>query len=235
MQIRLQKRIAQSGHCSRRKAEVLIEEGKVSVNGSIISKLGSKVLESDLIEIDGKTLTFKESISIAINKPGGLITSKGDPHHSRTIMNLLPNNLQHLKPAGRLDKESEGLLILSSDGALIQKLTHPKHGHTKTYEVLVKHRATEDKLLPLKSREIKLDGYTLNPMEFEIINHDEGRTWLRLTLNEGRKRQIRRIMDSLGFPVIYLKRVAIGKLSLSGLKKGDYKILSEEELNLALS
>lgn len=235
--IRLQKRIANSGFSSRRKAEALIEAGKVKVNGKIIKKLGTKVEESDTIEVSGTRLKFTdEKITIALNKPAGLITSKFDPHHPNTIMSLLPKELQHLKPIGRLDKESEGLLLLSSDGELIQKLTHPRYEHSKTYEILVKGQAIDKDLAPLKSGKLKLEGYTLNPMEFQIVKKTKDRkTWIRLTLSEGRKRQIRRVMDSLGFPVLYLRRLGIGQFSLGKLEKGEFKYLSDEEIQSALS
>ena len=227
MEIRLQKRIADSGYCSRRKAEALMEAGKVKVNGKVITKMGTKVDPKDKIEVEGKTLKqIKEHTTIALHKPSDYITSKSDPHHSKTVMDLLPKELQHLKPAGRLDKESEGLLILSSDGELIQKLTHPSAEHKKTYEVLVKGKPTEKELFPLTSGKLKLDNYTLNPMQFRILKSTKDRkTWIELKLTEGRNRQIRRVMDQLGFPVIYLKRTQIDSHKLGDLEKGGYRNL----------
>ena len=236
MEIRLQKRIADSGYCSRRKAEALMEAGKVKVNGKVVTKLGTKVSASDSVEVSGKKIQDKAVLTIALHKPEGYICSKGDPHHSQTIMDLLPPDLKHLKPAGRLDKDSEGLLILSSDGELIQKLTHPRHGHTKFYEVLVKGRPKETDLFSLKKGGIKLDGYPINPITYKIVKSTkDGKTWVELLLTEGRKRQIRRVMDYLGFPVLYLRRMKIGALPLGELHKGAYKILSEEEIQKALS
>ncbi len=237
MEIRLQKRIADCGYCSRRKAEDLIVDGKVKVNGKVVTKLGTKVSPEDKVQIGDKTLSLpKEQITIALHKPADYITTKSDPHHNKTVMDLLPKELQHLKPAGRLDKESEGLLILSTDGELIQKLTHPGHKHTKTYEVKVKGIATSRALAPLTTNKLKLDKYQLNPMQFEIMRTTKDRkTWIRLILSEGRKRQIRRVMDSLGFPVIYLRRTEIGDLTLENLDKGDYRILTKSECSKASS
>lgn len=237
MEIRLQKRIADAGYCSRRKAETLIEGGKVKVNGEVQKTLGTKVKESDTIEVSGTKLKFSEThVTIAMNKPAGLITSKSDPKNKETIMSLLPKNLQSLKPAGRLDKESEGLLILSTDGELIQKLTHPKFGHTKTYEVLVKGIAEEQNLAILRLGKLKLDEYKLNPMQYRILKKTRDRkTWIELKLDEGRKRQIRRVMDLIGFPVVYLKRTKIGTLELGKIEKGEFKILDEKEIEKALS
>ncbi|MBT4384702.1 rRNA pseudouridine synthase [Candidatus Peregrinibacteria bacterium] len=237
MKIRLQKRIADSGHCSRRKAEVLMTEGKVKVNGEVVTTLGTKVNEKAKIEVDGKKISFpKVQITVALNKPAEYISSKFDPNNPKTIMDLLPKELQLLKPAGRLDKDSEGLMILSSDGALIQKLTHPKHEHTKTYEIIIKGYAKDKDLAILTKGKIKLDGYTLNPMEFRIIKTLKDRkTLVEIKLNEGRNRQIRRVMDSIGFPVIYLQRTAIGQFDLGDLDKGDHKILTDADIKNALS
>lgn len=237
MLLRLQKRIADSGYCSRRKAETLIEAGKVKVNGKVITKLGTKVEESDKIEVAGTKLRFSEKhITIMLNKPAGFITSKSDPHNKETVMHLLPKKFKHLKPAGRLDKESEGLLILSSDGELIQKLTHPKFEHNKTYEVLVKGYAEPENLRALSSGKLKLENYKLNPMEYKVLKTTKDRkTWIELKLSEGRKRQIRRVMDLIGFPVVYLRRIKIGELELGKLEKGEHKILSEKEIKAALS
>ncbi|MBU0981252.1 rRNA pseudouridine synthase [Patescibacteria group bacterium] len=233
MQIRLQKIIADSGLCSRRKAEELIESGKVKLNGKVVTRLGTKAEETDKIEVNGVLVTQpSKKITIALFKPEGYITSKSDPHHSQTIMDLLPKELSYLKPAGRLDKDSEGLLILSSDGELIQRLTHPSAGHTKTYMVRVKGFPKPQNLAPLSSGKLKLDGYLLNPMEFHILSVKDGKTWIRLRLTEGRNRQIRKVLDSLGYPVIYLKRTEIGKLQLGNMKKGEYKELSEKDISL---
>lgn len=227
---RLQKIIAQRGYCSRRKAEELILAGKVKVDGELVNKLGEKFPENCELEISGKLLAGTDkNITIALNKPVDFVCSKSDPHNPKNIMQLLPPELKHLNCAGRLDKDSEGLLILSSDGALVYKLTHPKFGHEKTYLVTVKGNPTDKNLKSLESGELKLDGYKLNPMKFEIC----GPAQIKLILSEGRKRQIRRVMDSLGFPVIYLRRTAIGKLEIENLASGEWKELSERELLMA--
>lgn len=236
MLIRLQKRIADLGYCSRRKAEELMLQGKVKVNGKVAKTLGTKVSEEDEITVQGKTLKQQEKVSLMLHKEAGVLSSRSDPNHQKTILSKLPKKFSHLKPAGRLDKESEGLIILSSDGAFIQKLTHPKHEHSKTYEVLVKDLVKPESLQALASGTLKLEGYTLNPMKAEILKKTKDRkTWLKIILTEGRNRQIRKVMDSLGHPVVYLKRIAIGNLALGDLKKGDFKILSPEECSKALS
>jgi 23S rRNA pseudouridine2605 synthase len=235
MKIRLQKQIADCGYCSRRKAEEFIKAGKVTVNGKITSKLGSKVEPTDKIVIKGTRLkAIKENTTIALNKPAGYVTTRRDPRQKDTVMKLLPRELRHLKPAGRLDKESEGLLIMSSDGELIQALTHPSFQHTKTYEVLVKGIPTEKNLAPLEGGHLKLDGKTLQDMPFRILKKTRDRkTWIQIILREGRNRQIRRVMDSLGYPVVYLRRIKVGELNLDDLgklEKGEYKKLTEKEI-----
>jgi 23S rRNA pseudouridine2605 synthase len=234
MEIRLQKRIASSGYCSRRKAEALISAGEVLVNGEVCSVLGTKVNLSDAIEVEGITLKFDAApISIALNKPAGAVTSKSDPYAMETVMDLLPRKYEQLNPIGRLDKDTEGLLLLSTDGALIQKLTHPSFEHKKTYEVHVKGKVNEESLAPLISGTLMLGEKTLNPMPFKIISASAQKSVIELELSEGRNRQIRRVMDSLGFPVLYLKRIAIGNLQLGDLALGDHKILTEDELSSA--
>ncbi|MEK7145892.1 MAG: pseudouridine synthase [Patescibacteria group bacterium] len=235
--IRLQKRIADLGFCSRRKAEFYIEEGKVEVNGEVVTTLGTKVNLRDRISVMGEELSEKKKdITIMLHKPAGYLCSRFDPHHEKTVYTLLPEEFHHLKPAGRLDLNSEGLLILSSNGELIQELTHPSFEHKKTYLVLVKGIPKKEDLKLLEKGELRLDEKKLAPMKFEILEQPrEEQTWIKLTLGEGRKRQIRRVMETLGFPVLYLKRTAIGRLELGDLKHGHYKILEEADIKLAQS
>lgn len=235
---RLHKVIAASGLCSRREAENLIADGRVSVNGKRINKMGVKVSSKDKVEVDGHPLPEKSApITIAMHKPIGLLTSKKDPFHPETVMDLLPSSYQHLNPIGRLDKDSEGLLLFTSDGALLERLTHPKYGHVKTYEVLVQGEVTEDDIETLYKGPLYLDEYLLKPMKARILNqemsHTTGKvyTWLEMKLGEGRKRQIRRVMELLGYPVRRLIRVAIGKVELGKLQPGKTRPLTEEELD----
>ncbi len=228
---RLQKIIANRDFCSRRKAEELILAGRVEVDGTTVDKLGEKFSDSCVVRIDGKKIEAKMKTTLLLYKPVDYVCTKEDYHNPKNIMQLIPEPLSHLNYAGRLDKDSEGMVILSGDGDLIFRLTHPKFGHTKTYEIEVHGRPTMADLLPLKSGKMQLDDKTLNPIEFEILAPGK----IRLILSEGRKRQIRRLMDSLGFPVLYLCRTAIGKLQLADLKPGEWKELSEEEIQKALS
>lgn len=233
--IRLQKRIAETGFYSRRKAEQLIIAGRVRVNGELVQELGTRVFPKDHIQVDGKPLHLDEKkISILLNKPAGVLCSRFDPHDENTVMQLLPKKFRHLKPVGRLDKESEGLLILSNDGELIQQLTHPRYEHLKTYHVLVKGKVDE-KNLRSPRQGMNLDGTKLNPMDIEILSKKSSETWLKVTLSEGRKRQIRRVMDQVGYPVLYLRRTHIGHLGLGELQKGEHRILKPKDISMALS
>lgn len=226
--IRLQKLIAASGYASRREAENLIMAGKVEVNGETIKALGLKFPENAEIKINGNPLKKNaEKTTVALFKPAGYACTKNDPFNAKTIYDLLPKNLSHLAYAGRLDKNSEGLVILSNDGDLIQKLSHPKFEHIKEYEVTVKGSPKKENLAALESGKLKLDNYQLNPVHFKILETANGKTKIKMQLSEGRKREIRRLMDSLGFPVLYLLRTKIADYSLDdlNLQKGEWKIL----------
>ena len=227
---RLQKRIAASGLCSRRKAEELIAAGKVKVNGKIVKELGSKVSKTDLIEVNGKKPPQSKNTTIAFYKPRGVLTSKSDPFHEETVMNLLPEKFRHLNPVGRLDKDSEGLLIFTSDGALLNRLTHARYGHKKVYRVLVRGTVKPESIKQIKRGGQILDGYKLQPMNAKILETEPNATWLEITLSEGRKRQIRRVMEGLGHPVLKLIRVKIGNFTLEPLQEKEWHVLSAEEL-----
>lgn len=232
---RLQKRIASSGYCSRRAAEELIVDGKVEVNGAVVTQLGTKVTEKDRIDIFGKRLQFNnETIHLAFNKPSGVVTTRFDPEGGKTVMDLLPKKYQHLKPVGRLDLDSEGLLLFSTDGDLILKLTHPRYEHKKTYEVGVRGQVSDDTVKRL-CRGIELDGVMLQGMQTRILKQEGRNTWIEMVLKEGRKRQIRRVMEQFGHTVFAIRRIAIGDLLLGDLKTGDYRLLDQEDIDLALS
>lgn len=227
---RIQKIIAGRSGISRRQAEKLIEEGKVSVNGETAT-LGQKATPEDKILVNGKILKSKKHIYIALNKPEGYLSTTHDPHGGETILDLLPKDLQNLKPAGRLDKDSEGLIILSTDGDFIQKLTHPKHTHEKEYLVRVKGKPTAQTLEKLTSGKLKLDGYTLNPMPYKELPSGS----YILTLSEGRKRQIREVFKLLGHHVLYLRRLRVGPIGLDSLEKGEYRHLTQKEIRETLN
>ncbi len=222
---RLQKIIANSGYTSRRKAETLIEQGKVKLNG-ILVKLGDKASPEDKITINNKPLQIKQKNQYYIlNKPKGILVTKTDPKNRRTIYNLKSlKNLQHLKYIGRLDAMSEGLLILTTDGNLIQKLTHPKHHITKTYQlrtdpVITKRHITDLKEgIPIESRKFYANITNKNNNEFDI------------SIQEGRNRIIRKVLEKLGYKIFQLKRISVANIKLGNLKPGEIKEISEEKI-----
>ena len=233
---RIQKIIANFGYCSRRHAEILISEGKVFVNGKK-AKLGEKADPTkDEIKIEDKVIKkLKNHIYVALNKPREYLSTVSDYSDRKTIMDLLPKGLRKTKPAGRLDYESQGLIILSTDGNLINRITHPKFPHSKEYEVVVKGKPSRDTLKRLTSGTLKLHGYTLNPMPYKILDSNERHTKIQLTLTEGRKRQIRKVFEMLGHPVAKLLRTRIGPVELKTLKEGEYRELTQDEIAKILS
>ena len=230
--MRINKFIAQSGYCSRRKADELIKNSKVCVNGTILLDLSYQVNDRDIVEVEGKKITKKEEkIYLAINKPIGYTSTVKDKFADKKVVDLIKFNTR-VYPVGRLDKDSHGLLILTNDGELTYELTHPKFEHKKVYEVLVKGRPTKDKIQELKNG-IVLDGYKLKKSDIELIANVKDNTKYMVTIYEVRNRQIRRMFDYINHPVLDLKRVQIGNYKMGdNLKSGEYVLLKSEDLDL---
>lgn len=230
MELRLQKYIADCGVCSRRAAEELITAGKVTVNG-VKAQLGQKVGPSDVVMLDGKVLRHvaHEFTYIMLNKPRGYITTLTDEEGRHCVADLLEGIEARVVPIGRLDRNSEGLLLLSDDGDLVYKLTHPSHDVPKRYLATLRGHIGGDVLDKLRG-EIVLDGHKLRPVEIEVLSKDLERSVLQFTLYEGRNRQIRRMCEEAGTEVIRLKRVAVGDLRLAEVKPGKWRHLTAEEV-----
>ncbi len=231
MKIRIQKIIAEAGYASRREAEKLIEEGRVTVNGKI-AKLGDKAdPEVDHIKIDGKLLkkTKKDYVYIILNKPKKVMCTTSDPEGRETIMDLIKGLKKRAWPVGRLDYHSEGLVLITNDGELSLRLTHPKYKVEKVYEVKVKDLPDEKKIEKLRKGIWLEDGKTL-PCEITFIKKTKENSWFRVVLREGKKRQIRRMFHAIGHDVMKLKRVAIGPIKLGKLPSGAYRSLDEKEI-----
>ncbi len=229
---RLQKFLAQAGVASRRKSEELIKQGRVKVNGKVVTELGTKINpNADKIHIDGRLLESKEEhIYILLNKPKGYISTVKDTHGRKTVMELIPKTFARLYPIGRLDSLTTGLLLLTNDGELTYKLTHPKHELSKTYRTVVKGKLTLDAITSLE-KGIKLDDGITAPAKVNVIEIKEGNTLVEITIHEGKNRQVRRMFDAVGFPVLKLKRVSIGFLNLKGVAPGKYRNLTTYEIN----
>ena len=230
--MRINKFIAQSGYCSRRKADELIKNSKVCVNGTILLDLSYQVNDGDIVEVEGKKIRKKEEkVYIAINKPVGYTSTVKDKFADKKIVDLIKSNTR-VYPIGRLDKDSHGLLILTNDGDLTYELTHPKFEHKKVYEVLVKGKPTKNKIQELKNG-IILDGYKLKKSNIEFIANVNDNTKYMVTIYEGRNRQIRRMFDYINHPVLDLKRVQIGNYKMDdNLKSGEYVLLKSKDLDL---
>lgn len=238
---RLQKILAQAGVASRRKCEELILNGKVSVNGEVVTTLGVKADPSeDVIEVDGRPIASENKVYLMMNKPKGVITSATDPKGRKVVTDYVAGIKERVYPVGRLDYDTEGLLILTNDGEFANLLTHPKHHVPKTYLATVKGVPHGDKLERLKQGIMLEDGITAPAeVEYQDIDVDANEATIRITIYEGRNRQVRRMFDAIAHPVQRLKRVKFGELSLLNLKRGRTRMLTASEVNelkqLALS
>lgn len=228
---RLHKYIASAGLCSRRAAEELIRAGRVAVNGETITEMGAKVGEGDEVRVDGEVVRPQRLHYVLLNKPKGVVTTLRDPQNRPTILRYVPDLGVALKPVGRLDMDSEGLLILTNDGELAARLTHPRHGVEKEYVAVVKGDVGEKALATLR-KGVYIDGGKTAAARVEASRFDpkRGTTRLTMVLHEGRNRQVRRMGDAVGHPVIDLKRVRIAFLRLRDLPPGGCRMLTKTEV-----
>ncbi len=229
---RLQKVMAHAGVASRRKSEEIIREGRVKVNGEIITEMGYKVKpEEDVIEVDGELISKEKRVYILLNKPEGYVTTVSDPRGRSTVLDLVGNVKQRVYPVGRLDYNTSGLLLLTNDGELTYILTHPSYEIDKTYFTRVKGEISDQDIKKLESGIQLEDGITA-PAKVKLISRDEKISSFELTIHEGRNRQVRRMCEVLGYEVIKLKRIRFGPLNLEGLSPGEYRFLSDKELQI---
>lgn len=230
---RLQKVMAQAGVASRRHAEQMILDGRVSLNGQKVNQLGTKVLPTDRIEVDGRRINVGGQTAeyYLLYKPTGYITSASDPQGRKTVMDLMQGVKQRVYPVGRLDFDTSGLLVLTNDGELAHRLMHPRYGVEKTYRVEVKGSVPLQALERLR-RGINLEDGKTAPARVRVFSQiSQGfRQCLEITIHEGRNRQVRRMFEAIGFPVVTLKRIRFGPLHLSALKEGTYRALTDHEV-----
>ncbi|GFN30602.1 hypothetical protein PCURB6_08620 [Paenibacillus curdlanolyticus] len=229
---RLQKILAQAGIASRRKCEELILAGKVEVNGVPVTTLGAKAdPQEDVITVDGKPIQSEVKLYIMLNKPKGVITSASDPQGRKIVSDFLSGIEQRVYPIGRLDYDTEGLLLLTNDGEFANLLTHPKHHVPKTYLATVNGVPHGDKLEQLRQG-IELEDGMTSPaeVEYQDVEPDNKESTIRITIYEGRNRQVRRMFEAIGHPVTRLKRVKFGELGLQNLKRGGWRPLTPKEV-----
>ena len=228
---RLQKLIAASGYTSRRKAEQLILGGKVTVNGTVVNQLGVKAEPSDIIIVEGVRLLKENKRYYLFYKPEKVITSMSDEKDRTCVKDFFESVNERVVPVGRLDYDTSGALIMSNDGEFINLITHPRHKIKKTYVAKISGKLEDQHLKILRSG-VRIDNYKTAPAEVNIVKNKNksSNTLVRLTIHEGKNRQVRRMFETLGYEVLKLKREAIEDLTLEGLKKGEYRVLTIHEV-----
>lgn len=227
---RLQKILAKAGIASRRHSEELIRAGRVKVNGQVVDQLGAQAdPEADQIEVDGRPVVVATTRAYyLLHKPRGYLSTCYDPQGRKTVLELVPY-APGLHPVGRLDRDTSGLLILTNDGAFTEALTHPRHGIAKTYVAEVKGRPGAPAIERLRTG-VKLEGGVTLPARVEVLERRKETTILAITIREGRNRQVRRMMEAVGHPVVRLERVAIGDLTAGDLTPGQFRPLGDDEV-----
>lgn len=229
--VRLQKLIAESGRCSRRKAEELIKEGKVKVNGHP-AQIGDSAGYNDIISVGGERLYLekkRKKYYIMLNKPRGYVTTMSDELDRKCVTELLNGIDERVFPVGRLDRNSEGMLLFTNDGKFANDIMHPSRHISKTYRVTVRPSVSEDQLVKL-SAGVEIDGRKTLPATVEVMSEQDGRVVLLIVIKEGRNRQVRKMCEAVGLEVARLRRIAIGPVKLGMLKPGTWRELTSEEV-----
>jgi len=228
--VRLNKYLARAGVTSRRKADLLIEQGRVRINGEIVTRLGSQInTREDKVEVNGVEIKPESKHYLALNKPPGYVVTLDDPLGRPTVKELLPDLGVRLFPVGRLDFNSEGLLLFTNDGELAHRLIHPRYGIRKVYMVRIKGRI-QGRDLRVLSEGVYLDNRKTSPDKLKLIKRDSGSSLLRVEIHEGRKREIRRMFQAVGYHVVKLMRIQFAGLKLGSLEKGKWRDLKPDEI-----
>ena len=228
--MRINKYIASSGVTSRRKAEELVLAGKVKINGKVVSALATDVKETDQVTIEGKPIhTAENFVYYKLNKPKGYVSTVNDDKGRKTVMELMRGVHTRVFPVGRLDYDTEGLLLLTNDGDLSNILTRPKSEVEKVYYATIEGTISKDEVKTLSSG-VEIDGYKTKPCSVVVMSENQNQTKLAITITEGKNRQIRKMLEAVNKTVTFLKRVQIGEIRLGGLSRGEYAQLNAKEV-----
>ncbi len=230
--MRLNKYIAESGVCSRRKADELTKNGNVKINGKTVNEMGYQVQDGDIVNVNGIDITpTKKKIYIAMNKPKGYITTVSDEQGRPTVMDLTTDITTRIFPIGRLDYETSGLLLMTNDGDLFNEVMHPTNKVPKKYRVLVSGTVSKDSLFKLRNG-VDIGGYVTSKARVDIIMQKRNQAILEIEITEGKNRQVRKMCKAVGNKVVELQRIAIGGILLGRLKEGHYRKLTREEIEM---
>ncbi len=230
MTMRINKYIAAAGIASRRGADELIAAGKVKVNGAVLTEPGRDIGPDDVVEVRGKVIGgLEKPVYYALNKPAGYISSARDEHGRPTVLNLLTDVTARVFPVGRLDYETTGLLLLTNDGELSNRITHPSRKVFKTYRAVINGSLSQEQLWRLR-KGVDIGGYVTAPAYAEILEQQGDASLVEIKISEGRNRQVRKMFEAVGFRVLALQRTAVGEIKLGRLKEGTYRKLSPQEL-----
>lgn len=229
---RLQKIMAHAGIASRRASEKLIKEGRVKVNGKVVTEMGLNVSKNDTIEVDSIPITKEEKLYFLLNKPRGVISSAGDPKGRKTVVDFFSHIEQRIYPVGRLDYDTTGVLLMTNDGELTNQLTHPKYGVEKTYVAKVTG-LIDKKAISRLEKGLNIDGYTTRPAKARILDIDSKKniSMVELVIHEGKNHQVKKMLKTVGFPVEKLHREKYGFLTTEGLQSGEWRQLKTFEVN----
>lgn len=228
--MRINKYIASSGVTSRRKAEELVLAGKVKINGKVVSNLATDVKETDQVTIEGKPIhTAENFVYYKLHKPKGYVSTVNDDKGRKTVMELMRGVHTRVFPVGRLDYDTEGLLLLTNDGDLSNILTRPKSEVEKVYYATIEGTISKDEVKTLSSG-VEIDGYKTKPCSIVVMSENQNQTKLAITITEGKNRQIRKMLEAVNKTVTFLKRVQIGEIRLGGLSRGEYAQLNAKEV-----
>jgi 23S rRNA pseudouridine2605 synthase len=234
MMVRLQKFMAEAGVASRRASEEFIREGRVQVNGAVVAVLGTKIDPlHDEVRLDGMRLKPRRKLYIAVHKPRGYLCSRSDPQRRQIIAELLPKEWTNLYTVGRLDRDSEGLILMTNDGEFCLRVSHPRYGIRKVYRVTVRGRVASD-LVPKLEKGVQVGGERLHADRARLLKTHQNGSVLELELSEGKNREVRRLLEALGIEVELLQRIRIGSLRLGELPAGRWRTLTEPEIKSLL-